>query len=169
MFPQSGGCLRGACFFLVFLPTVGTMGTAWADPPPRRHGRKLIVNRARPVIVPNPAAPTTLGIFRPTPTLTIRGNDPVGGGYSPLGIYGDQTMALYGPFSPLRPATAPVLTYTRGYDGEVRLTEGLSSSYPNLPALSPVVYPTEANYYYAPRYLMSPREPKSAINWIDQR
>jgi hypothetical protein len=60
-----------------------------------------------------------------------------------------------------------VLTFTRGYNGEVRATEGISSSYPNLPILSPVIYPTEANYYYGPRVIQSPWW-TSAVNWIDQ-
>ena len=83
-------------------------------------------------------------------------------------IYGDQTLSLYGPLSPLRVSTAPVLGYTRGYDGQIRLTEANSFSYPNLPDLSPVVYPTEANYYYGPRVNRTPRWGSSAINWIDQ-
>ena len=31
-----------------------------------------------------------------------------------------------------------------------RVTEAISFSNPNLPVLSPVRYPTEANYYYGP-------------------
>jgi hypothetical protein len=70
--------------------------------------------------------------------------------------------------SAFRPTTAPVLTYTRGYDGRTRLTEGFSFSNPNLPALSPVRYPTEGNYYYGPRVVRTMPWGSNAINWIDQ-
>ncbi len=82
-------------------------------------------------------------------------------------MYGNQTLALYGPLSSLRSTTAPVVTYSRGYDGTVQLQEAVSTSYPNFPRLSPVIYPTEANNYYAPRILREPWS-DSAINWIDQ-
>ena len=49
-----------------------------------------------------------------------------------------QTLSLYGPLSPLRATTAPVLIYVRGYDGTIRVTEAISFSNPNLPDLSPV-------------------------------
>ncbi|MGP0068173.1 MAG: hypothetical protein ACLQGP_31820 [Isosphaeraceae bacterium] len=111
--------------------------------------------------------PRPLGTFMPTPMVWIGGDFPNGGGYSPLGLYGDQTMALYGPFSPFRTATAPVVVYSRGYDGVVRPTEGIATSYPNLPALSPVAYPTQANNYYGPRVLQDPRS-YPAFNWLDQ-
>jgi hypothetical protein len=100
--------------------------------------------------------------------ITVRGNLPLGGGYSPLEIYGDQTLALYGPLSPLRTSTAPVLTYVRGYDGRTRLTEAASFSTPNLPALSPVRYPTVGNYYYGPRVRPNLPWGTNALNWIDQ-
>jgi hypothetical protein len=61
-----------------------------------------------------------------------------------------------------------VLITVRGYDGSIRLTKELDFSTPNLQELSPVVYPTDANNFYAPR--VNPRPPwgASAINWIDQ-
>jgi hypothetical protein len=100
--------------------------------------------------------------------ITVRGNDPLGGGYSPLGIFGDQTLSLYGPLSPLRATTAPVLVYVRGYDGSIRVSDGASFSTPNLPELSPVRYPTPANDYFGPRVpRIAPWGP-SAVNWIDQ-
>ncbi len=132
--------------------------------------------RARPPAVAHPV-PTAaqmspvyggrLGTFMPTPAVVVQGNYPIGGGYAPLGTFGDTAMSLYGPFSSFRTATAPVLTYSRGYDGVVRPAEAVSTSYPILPFLSPVAYPTRANYYYAPRILENPAE-TSAINWIDQ-
>jgi hypothetical protein len=158
---------RSLVFRFVLIPLVGVTSPAWAGHRTGRAHRPMIVSRARPMSALNSFPAPTLGTFMPTPSLIVRGNDPVGGGYSPLGIYGEQTMSLYGPFSPLRPATAPVTTYTRGYNGEVRLTQGISSSYPNLPILSPVIYPTEANHYYGPRIVRAPWW-DSAINWIDQ-
>jgi len=134
-------------------------GDVWV----RRSARPVVV-RARPVYAPT----STLGTFYPTPYMVVRGNDPLGGGYSPLGISGDQTMSLYGPFSPLRSRTAPVRSYVRGYDGRVYISEGTSFSNPNLPELSPVVYPTEANNYFGPRVSRTPPWWSNAINWIDQ-
>jgi hypothetical protein len=109
-----------------------------------------------------------LGTFYPTPYVIIRGNNPTGGGYAPLGIFGEQTLDVYGPLSVFRTSSAPILGYVRGYDGQTRLVEGYSFSNPNLPILSPVRYPTEANYYYGPRVVRQTLSGSSAINWIDQ-
>ena len=69
--------------------------------------------------------------------MFVRGNGTAGGGYSPLGVFGDQTMVMYGPTSSLRAIAAPVLTYTRGYDGRTVAAPGTSfSARPNLPARS---------------------------------
>jgi hypothetical protein len=150
-----------------FIQTMGTIGAVRADDPTNCGRRTVVVTRARPRYVQNPSA--TLGTFQPTPYLMVGGAFPAAsGGYSPLGIYGDATLALYGPLSPLRVSTAPVLTYSRGYDGQIRAVEANSFSYPNLPSISPVVYPTEANYYWGPRVPRTPRWGSSAINWIDQ-
>src|SRR4051812_27036847 len=35
--------------------------------------------------------------FYPPPSGMVRGNAPAGGGYSPLGSYGNTTLSLYGP------------------------------------------------------------------------
>src|SRR4051794_29356274 len=92
---------------------------------------------------PLPARPAGLGSFTETPYLVVRGNGPTGGGYSPLNQYGDTAMDIYGPISSYRATSAPVLAYTRGYDGRAAIVEGTSFSYPFQPALSPVVYPTQ--------------------------
>ena len=161
-----GRCAPAVILCLVSLQLPGTIDSAFAEHLAKRRGRTVTVTRARPLPAPNPSS--SLGVFRPTPYVAVRGSFPNGVGYSPLGIYGDQTMSLHGPLSPLRSISAPVVTYVRGYDGQVRLTEGVSSSYPNLPELSPVIYPTQANYYYAPRVIRTPPWWDSAINWIDQ-
>ncbi len=116
------------------------------------------------------SAPTPmLGSFYGTPYMTVRGNFPAGGGYSPLAQYGDSTLALYGPLSPLRATIAPVRVYGRGYDGRPILTDGFSFSTPNLPEISPVVYPSRANSaYYGFRRSGTPAQWDNAINWIDQ-
>ena len=62
---------------------------------------------------------STLGTFQPTPYLMVRGNWPSGGGYTPLEFYGDGSLTLYGPLSQFRSVSAPVMTYTRGYDGRL--------------------------------------------------
>ena len=78
-------------------------------------------------------------------------------------------MALYGPFSPFRSISAPVMTYSRGYDGRPRLADGVSSSTPNLPELSPITYPSRANtYYFGPRRQATPPQWDNDINWLDQ-
>jgi hypothetical protein len=99
----------------------------------------------------------------------VRGNWPAGGGYTPLDMFGDQSMSLYGPLSPLRSTSAPVTIYTRGYDGRVYANRGTSTSTPNLPGLSPVIYPTQGSYYYGPRVDRSPPSWSSGMHWIDQR
>src|SRR5262249_5513758 len=133
---------------------------------PRRVMRPATATRTQPCAVPG--ATGTLGTFNPSPIITVRGNYPLGGGLSPLEIFGDQTLSLYGPLSPFRATTSPVLVYVRGYDGSIRVTDAASFSNPNLPELSPVRYPTEANYYYGPRVnRLTPWGP-NAINWIDQ-
>ena len=158
--------VRGLLFGLALLHLPVVVGSAFGQSPPRRVGRTVTVTRVQPC--PVPRATSTLGTFNPTPVITVRGNLPLGGGYSPLEIYGDQTMALYGPLSPLRTSTAPVLTYVRGYDGQTRLMEGASFSNPNLPALSRVRYPTVGNYYYGPRVIPNFPWGINALNWIDQ-
>lgn len=117
-----------------------------------------------------PSAPPTLGTFYPTPTMVVRGNYPTGGGYSPNSSYGDTSLDIYGPLSALRYTAAPVLTYARGYDGRPVVLEGTSFSTPNLPGNSPVVYPTQATYFFAPRTINNSTPPwwPKATNWIDQ-
>src|SRR5690242_12581705 len=88
----------------------------------RRRERGVVATSAVVAPAPVPAAapapfPTTLGTFYPSPAMVVRGNFPTGGGYSPGNSYGDTSMDLYGPLSALRATSAPVLSYTRGYDG----------------------------------------------------
>jgi|SRR5579864_5189914 len=109
-----------------------------------------------------------LGTFYPDNYMVVRGNAPAGGGYSPLGIYGDRSLSIYGPLSSMRATAAPLLTYTRGYDGQLYPTMGTAFSYPNLPAVGPVIYPTQASFYYGFRESRTPPWWKSGINWIDQ-
>src|SRR5947208_1341227 len=121
--PMSRECVgwaRGVVLSLILIQTIGAVGLARADDRLRRSRRAVLLSRARPVCVPSPSPPSTLGTFVPTPAITVGGDYPASmAGYTPLGMYGDQTMALYGPFSALRPTVAPVITYTRGYNGEV--------------------------------------------------
>jgi hypothetical protein len=138
----------------------------------------LLRKRARPVpVVPTAVqvgAPAPddvypmLGTFYPTPVMTVRGNFPTSGGYAPLGQFGETTTALYGPTSALRATSAPVLTYSRGYDGRPIIREGTSFSTPNLPSITPVIYPTQATYFYGPRSTGNPPWWANGINWIDQ-
>ena len=137
---------------------------AEAGGPFRRRGRPIET-------VARPSEPTSypmLGTFYPSPYTMVRGNFPAGGGYSPLDDFGDQTLVMYGPISPFRATTAPVRSYARGYDGRPVAVEGTSFSTPNQPELTPVIYPTQATYYYGPRQLRTPPWWANGINWIDQ-
>lgn len=122
-----------------------------------------------PTWIDSSAEPPSLGTFDPTPYVMVGGAAPTSFGYSPLGRFGDASMALDGPFSPMRSVAAPVTVYNRGYDGVIRAETAVSFSNPNLPSLSPVVYPTQGNYYYAPRVNRTPPWWTSGVNWIDHR
>ena len=106
--------------------------------------------------------------FVSTPTIMVRGNGTAGGGYSPLGQFGDTTLVLYGPLSVFRTTSAPVATYTRGYDGRITVGTGTSFSNPNQPTLSPVIYPTQATNFYGFRQSGSPPWWQNASTWLDQ-
>ena len=151
-----------------------------AGAPPHAEAGKWFQRRqpvavAAPAPAPAPtgyvattAEPPPLGTFYETPYIMVRNNYPTGGGYAPIGLYGDTAMSLYGPLSALRAVTAPVVTYTRGYDGRTVLTEGTATSYPNLPPLSPVIYPTQATDVYGFRQSTTPPWWNRGTNWIDQ-
>src|SRR5262245_32713736 len=131
-------------------------GSGWAEAGGwfrRRASAPSPTARVSPVPVPvptsyEPSQYPMLGTFYPSPYLVVRGNWPAGGGYSPLGAYGDNTLSVYGPLSSFRGYTAPVTTYSRGYDGRPVPVPGYPFSTPNRPDATPVVYPTQANYYY---------------------
>jgi hypothetical protein len=152
---------------LSLILTTGVLHCSAGDHPPRWARRHAVARPVPTVRRIDPVYGDRLGTFYPTPAIVVQGNYPAGGGFSPMGMFGDQGLSLYGPLSSLRTTTAPTVTYTRGYDGVVRPVEGIATSYPNLPLLSPVAYPTRANYYYAPRIRDNPAV-ESAINWIDQ-
>jgi hypothetical protein len=114
--------------------------------------------RARDQVAPSPM----LGSFRPTPYVSIGANPLIAGGFGR-----ESSLAVYGPLSAFRPYTAPVPTVVRGYVGIPTVVEGVSVSYPNLPSLSPVVYPTRASNYSALRYQTTPPQLDRATNWID--
>lgn len=167
---------------------------AWGAITPRAEAGKWFQRRqARPVVVaprpapaPGPAStayavpraePAPLGSFYHNPTIMVGGNWPnrvaedtygVYGGYSPNGFYGDTTMVLYGPLSALRAVTAPVPVYSRGYDGRTIVTEGTATSYPNMPELSPVIYPTKATNFWGFRETTTLPWWTRGTNWIDQ-
>ncbi len=157
---------RAPLLALVVFLTAGVFTAAAGDHPRRRARRAAVVQAVPTARVRDPVYGSRLGTFMPTPAIVVLGNFPAGGGYAPLGISGDATMSLNGPMSSMRSTTAPVVTYTRGYDGVVRPTPAITTTYPNLPYLAPVAYPTRANYYYAPRVPSNPAE-ESAINWLD--
>ncbi len=122
-----------------------------------------------PTVAPTAAPGGSLGNFYETPYITSRGNFPAGGGWSPFGEYGDTNLSLYGPLSSFRSISAPVQVYSRGYDGRLRVQDGTATSTPNLPSLSPIVYPTRSNTsFYGRRPQSTPPQWDDATNWIDQ-
>ena len=157
--------LACAVFSLFCLATVAEAGGPFRRATPR--ARTLApVAAVRPE---NRAAPTgMLGSFVPANYIYVRGNGIVGGGYSPLSSYGQNSMDLYGPFAALRQTSAPVVQYSRGYDGSVVRLDGTSFSNPFLPDQSPVLYPTRASNYGALRGPGIPTRTGSGINWVDQ-
>ena len=146
-----------------------TASDAEAGGPFWRRTRPVVetVTTTRPQdrVAPSPM----LGSFMPSPVVSVRGNGVIGGGYSPLGMYGrEQSLSVYGPLSAFRSTSAPVTTVVRGYNGAPVLVEGTSFSNPNQPTLSPVVYPTRASNYSALRFQSTPPQWDKAIMWIDQ-
>ena len=113
---------------------------------------------------PVPARPRRLGSFYPDEILTVRSNFPAGAGYSPGGL---EDMTLYGPFSPLRASSSPLLVYQRGYNGVLVPTEKVVITYPNQPNVGPFVYPTQRSYRSGFPESGTPPAWKSGINWID--
>ena len=139
-----------------------------AGGPARRRDRPI---RATAAIRPeNQVAPSNmLGNFRSTPVITVRGNGVIGGGYSPIGLYGENNaMTLFGLISSLRQTSAPVNTLVRGYDGVATQVEATSFSNPFQPDLSPVKYPTRVSNYSAPRGPGIPPRTGNGIMWVDQ-
>lgn len=155
---------RGRFLLVLIVVIIGAPVSVHAGALYRRRARVLVPSGATVGQSSSPYA----GTFYPTPYMTVRGNAPTGGGYSPLGIYGESTMVLYGPLSSLRSTAAPLITYSRGYDGRTVIQEGTSFSTPNLPGATPVIYPTQATYYYGFRESGDPPWWSSGINWIDQ-
>ena len=163
--------LAGLCAGLVVVQTLLGPTQAWA-------GGRFFGRRQAVVVVPvqtaavRPASQPRdpiLGTFYPTPYMTVRGNMPTGGGYSPLGIGGsDTSLDVYGPLSSLRSVAAPIVTYNRGYNGVVSATEGTTFTTPYLPSGSPAIYPTRGQNYYGFRNQPTPPQWDSPINWIDQ-
>ena len=162
--------LLATCLGPILVENPAEAGGPWSR---RRQGVVVAAPRSSYVPTgypgPNANAPTPmLGTFYPGPTATIRGNAPTGGGYSPLGTFGDSSLSFYGPLSSFRSVSAPVQTYSRGYDGRVYSTRGTAFSYPFLPGTGPVVYPTQATNAYG--FIESGTPPwwKDGSNWVDQ-
>ncbi len=153
--------MNGALIFAVAGLFAGEAEAQW----PRARRVRLVPTSARQV--PGVAPSPMLGTFYPDNVVNIRGNFEAGGGYSPLGTYGDTAATLYGPLSAFRTKAAPVTTYQRGYNGAIVPSQGTSFSTPNQPALSPVVYPWRGNVPNAPRNVGTPPQWDSGINWID--
>lgn len=121
----------------------------------------------QPVDPTNPAAAPGLGSFYPSTSLVAGESYPLGPGYAGTDT-GQNNLSLYGPLSALRAQTVVVPTYTRGYDGRTYVGRGVTFSYPNLPPVSPVVYPTQMTRTPGIRGVSVPPGWPRAVNWIDQ-
>lgn len=130
-----------------------------------RPVRGMVASRPENQVAPS----SMLGTFRPTPVITVRGNGIIGGGYSPIGLYGaNNSMTLFGPISSLRQTAAPVNTVVRGYNGVATEVEATSFSNPFQPELSNVKYPTRASNFSSLRGTGVPTQSGNAIMWVDQ-
>ena len=146
--------------------------------PPAMAGGRLFRRRERVVVetvapAPRPQdrlAPTgMLGTFVPTPTVVIRDNGLIGGGYSTSNFSGfGNALSIFGPLSAFRQTSAPVNTVVRGYDGVPTTVRGTGFSNPLQPALSPFVYPTRASNYSALPFQGTPPQRDKALMWIDE-
>lgn len=118
-------------------------------------------------IYPPQVAPQ-LGSFYPDRYVFVAGNNEPGMGHSPLGMYGPNNLVIDGPLSAWRSRSAPVATYSRGYDGNLHPSLGTGFSYPNRPEIAPIVYPTRGNVANGFRQSGVPPQWYDSINWIDQ-
>lgn len=155
---------KGLAVVTLSLGLVSEVSAGW----PRAQRARTVVTTTTSSVRSAPAgAPRTFGTFYPDHYVNIRGNFEAGGGYSPLGTFGDTSASLIGPLSTFRSTSAPVLIYERGYDGSVRPGVGTGFSTPNFPAASPLVYPTRANSVNSSQRHTTPPQWDSGINWID--
>ena len=158
--------LRWLCVGSIGL--LGWSATAEAQLPARSRPQPApgsVDPRPENRVAPSPM----LGQFRPTPVITVRGNGIIGGGYSPIGLYGgNNSMVLYGPISSLRQTAAPVQSVVRGYNGVTGVVDGTSFSNPFQPDLSPVQYPTRNSNYSGYRTPRLPNQSGNGITWVDQ-
>ncbi len=154
------------------LALVASLPAEAGGPFPARERRALgTATDYRPTMAVGGLAPSPMkGTFYPTPMMVVGGNGVSGGdGYTPMQYYGDRAMSLYGPFAALRPISAPVTVYSRGYDGIVLPSVGNTTSYPFLPAAGAVVYPTRRNERGSFGYQMTPPTWDGGFNWVDFR
>src|SRR5262249_23759681 len=117
MLRTNASMARQALLGVSLILTAGALSSTAGEHHFRRARRPAVVQPVPTVRRIDPVYGDRLGTFYPTPAVVVQGNYPFGGGYSPLGIFGDTSMSLFGPLSSFRMTTAPVLTYTRGYDG----------------------------------------------------
>ena len=118
---------------------------------------------------PPTGGPRMLGNFIPQPYMSVGGTSRYSQSYAPLGMFGNVTLAEYGPQSANRQVAAPVVTYSRGYDGVVRQSEGIGFTFPYRPSIAPLTYPTRANFSRG--FGVNGGTPPawdSPLNWIDQ-
>lgn len=132
------------------------------------YGRVRVVAAQHTAPINPPAAAPQLGSFYPDRYVFVAGNNEPGMGHSPLGMYGPNNLVIDGPFSAWRSRSAPVATYSRGYDGSLVPTRGTGFSYPNRPEIAPIVYPTRGNIANGFRQSGVPPQWYDSINWLDQ-
>jgi hypothetical protein len=121
----------------------------------------MVVQEVRPAYRP-------LGTFYPQPYTYVAGNGLARSAMTPMGLQSAGSLAEYGPLSINRRITIPVETYSRGYDGTLVASPGVTTVYPNLRNANPangraaIAFPP-ARGVYRPF-----RSGPDTINWIDQ-
>lgn len=126
--------------------------------------QRLVATQA---VVSSDAPYPMLGTYYPGNYMMVRSGDVAGGGYAPLHSPGETSMTIYGPFAATRSISAPVRLRATAYTGETVEYQGVGSSSPYLPSQSPIVYPTQATYYYGFRESYPPPAWKNGSNWVD--
>jgi hypothetical protein len=139
--------------FLAILAIPAVAQAQWTEPTD-------VVADCRPAYRP-------LGTFYPKPYTYAPANGLARGSFTPMGIQSAGSLAEYGPLSMYRRVSIPVDTYSRGYDGVVVASPGVTTVYPNVWNINPAN--GRAAISFPPNRAYRPfRSGAETVNWIDQ-